>query len=154
MSQENIYLYQEAIKCSIETLTKTIEEALRSLTSIDFCILRRVKNPETLRKKMCLKKADSVFKIEDVYGFRILTSTTDEVYVVSELITKLFDNYVDHDYIKTPKILPEQTHLESLRLLQIVAYKNEIPFEIQITTFEYHEINESLHERYHQKKYK
>ncbi len=155
MSYKDLSLYQKKIGCSVGELAKTIKKTIAPLMLKDFCILNRIKNPDTLKKKKHLKKVKSVFEIEDVYAFRLLVSNINEVYMVSKLIMGMFDSYLDHNYIQNPKIRPDVSCLKgkSLRLLQMIAYKNEVPFEIQITTFKFNESNELLHERYHNEKY-
>ena len=153
MTAPDIILYQQAIGCPIEDIEQLIKDTLAKTEVNDFRIVSRVKNPKNLEKKKGLKQVTSVLEIEDVYALRVLVKTERHIYTVSEIIAKSFRHYIDHNFIQNPKILPHQTHLPSLRLLQIIAYRNDIPFEIQITTFEYHEVNESLHQRYHQRTY-
>jgi len=104
---------------------------------------------------MILVKTESIIDIDDVYAFRILVSSANEAYLVLKALTKSFRGFLDHDYIANPKTRPDKPHLDgkSLKLLQFIAYKNNVPFEIQITTFEWNESNELLHDEYHREKY-
>ena len=116
-------------------------------------IVFRMKDQETLRKKMLLKSVESVFSIDDVYGVRIIVESVIDVYLVLWKISEIFDGYLDHDYIEKPKTSPS-VNGKMLRLIQFVAYKNRVPFEVQITTVAFNEVNELLHEGYHCRKYR
>ncbi|MDO8659311.1 MAG: hypothetical protein Q7K54_01795 [Candidatus Parcubacteria bacterium] len=112
----------------------------------------REKDPETLKQKMQKKGVWSVFMIHDVYGIRVIVESVDDVYVVLEKIIEVFPGYIDHDYIKTAKKGPS-VNGKVVRFLKLVAQKGGVSFEIQITTFIFHEVNELLHEGYHRRKY-
>ena len=154
MKKNILSIYQEAIDHSIDKLAEKILKIAR-LSSVNPIIIYRVKDLNTLKIKMALKQKQSILEIEDVYGFRILVSNIGEVYAVLLAIGKFFDGYIDHDYIKTPKTRPDKPHLKnkSLRLLQFIAYVNDIPIEVQITTHKFNKENESLHKGYHLEKY-
>ncbi len=115
-------------------------------------IISRIKDSEILRKKMCLKNTKNIFSIDDVYGIRILVESIDEAYAVLEKISQTFSGFLDHDYIKKPKECPS-INGKVLRLLQFIAYKNGVSFEIQITTVSFNDVNELLHGEYHRRKY-
>jgi len=146
--------YREAIGCSIEYLADNILRRVQSVSE-NPVVLCRVKDTAAVIKKMELKGARSLFELEDIYGIRVLVSQIQEVYAALEVMSEAFPGYLDHDYIKTPKTRPDKPALKgkSLRLLQFIAYKDGIPFEIQITTHEYHRNNEALHRQYHAEKY-
>ena len=154
MDQELISLYQRFIGCSIEELAMEILDLAKRVSS-DSKVIYRVKSPETLDKKMVLKKVRSIFDIHDVYALRVLTSSVEESYEILAVVTKAFPCFLDHDYIKNPKYHPDEPNLDerSLRLIQVIAYRSNTPFEIQITTLEFNEINESFHDQYHREKY-
>lgn len=154
MAQNLISQYQKAIDCSIDELASEIFSLANKISS-DAKIIYRIKNLETLKKKMVLKRVTSVFDIDDVYGLRILVPTISKSYRVQRLIANTFHCFLDHDYIVKPKTRPDKPHLvgKGLRLLQIIAYKNGVPFEVQITTFEFNDENEKLHDEYYREKY-
>lgn len=148
MLDKNLSTYQEFIGCSIEVLVEEIKQIAESIAESPI-ITFRVKNPETLQKKMRIKNTENIFTIDDVYGIRIIVKSVVEAYLVLYKISKRFSGYVDHDYIKEPRMcVSEINRGKMLRLLQFIAYKNSVPFEIQITTSAFHEMNETLHEGY------
>lgn len=151
---ENISIYQHYIGCSIEALAEEVHLAVSTVVE-NPSIIWRIKNPETLRKKMDIKNTQDVFLIDDVYGIRVVVDLVDEAYLVLSRITRAFSGFLDHDYIVEPKTRSDKPHLKGkkLRFLQFVAYKNTVPFEIQITTRDFHKHNELLHAEYHHEKY-
>lgn len=153
MSKEKILIYEQSIGITIAELAEEIKH-LVIIVAQDSSVKFRVKDPDTLRKKMLIKGTHDVFSIDDVYGIRILVKTVEESYRVLEKISQSFSGYLDHDFIKDPQMRIHEPHKGAmLRLLQFVAYKNGIPFEVQITTFAFHGVNESLHDGYHRRKY-
>lgn len=100
-------------------------------------------------------RTHNVFRLNDVYGIRVLVESVAEAYIVLRAVEDTFHGYLEHDYIKKPKTRPDDPNLagKMLRLLQYVAYRNATPFEIQITTHEFHTMNEPLHAAYHARKY-
>lgn len=155
MSSAHIDSYVKAVGCSIDQLGEAVLTIART-SSINPQVNWRIKDPSTLEKKMRLKNTLNIFLINDVYGIRVLVDTVKEAYAVLIAIQNSFLGFVGHDYIATPKTRTDKPHLigKSLRLIQFVAYKNHAPFEIQITTKEFHKLNERLHEEYHLDKYK
>ena len=150
MKLNEIEKYQQKIGISIKSLAYHLLELAKDAAE-DPKMSFRIKNLETLRKKMALKNTSDVFSIDDVYGIRILVQSPHEAYSVLEKIKHAFpEGFLDHDWIKNPKINSEK---DELRLLQYIARKNDVPFEIQITTHEFNAINELSHAKYHQKKY-
>ena len=147
--QGKIALYEDRIRIAIDKLAAEIQHIADTVAQNPY-VAFRVKDPETLEKKMLLKKTEDVFSIDDIYGIRVIVESPEEAYSVLARISEAFPVYLDHDYIKEPK-----TNLrgEMLRLLQFIAYRNGVPFEIQITTAAFHEVNEPLHAEYHRKKY-
>lgn len=154
MTSENILMYQHRIGCSVEALAEEIRLVVNTVVG-NPSIKWRIKNPETLRKKMDFKKTQNVFLIDDIYGIRIVVGSVNEAYLALSKVTQTFSGFLDHDYIEKPKIRSDKPHLEGkkLQLLQFVAYKNGVSFEIQITTRSFHKQNELLHAQYHQEKY-
>ncbi len=154
MISENIPMYLHRIGCSIEALAEEIRLVVNTVVenpSIEW----RIKNPETLRKKMDFKKTRNVFLIDDVYGIRIIVDSVNEAYLALGRITRTFSGFLDHDYIEKPKTRSDKPHLKGkkLQLLQFIAYKNGVSFEIQIATKSFQKQNELLHAAYHQEKY-
>jgi len=154
VSNELIFLYQQLIDCSIESLTEEVL-SIAETASRRVVLSCRVKDSSTLAKKMIAKSTKSIMDIHDVYGIRVLVFSVSEAYAVLKAITDFFPSFLDHDYIANPKTRSDKPHLagKSLRLLQVIAQKNSVPFEIQITTFEFNDCNELLHEEYHREKY-
>ncbi|MDE2399457.1 MAG: hypothetical protein KGL67_00350 [Patescibacteria group bacterium] len=150
---ETVSVYEQCIGCTIKDLSNDIKILLEK-TVKNKVVSFRIKDPETLQKKIQLKNVKSIFSIDDVYGIRIIVESVDDVYKVLEKIWQTFPGYLDHDYIKEPMVRPDESKEgKKLQLLQFIAYKNEMPFEIQITTTAFNEINETLHEGYHNRKY-
>lgn len=152
MTQKNILIYQERIGLSISALVEEVRQVAGTEVK-DPLISFRVKDPETLKKKMLHKNTNDVFSIDDVYGVRILVGSVGEAYKILDRVSQAFPGYLDHDFFKEPKTSPS-VNGKVLRLLQFIAYKNGVPFEIQITTMTLNEVNELLHGGYHQRKYR
>jgi (p)ppGpp synthase/HD superfamily hydrolase len=146
-----IALFQSLIGCTIDEIGTDILSVVRKVVP-KADILSRIKDPITLKKKMLLKKTETVTDIRDVYAYRILVRTDAEAYRILEIIGATFDGYLKNDFIKKPKQLFDGDPI-MMRMLQYVAKKNSVYFEIQITTREYHEMNESCHDNYHRRKY-
>src|SRR3989338_5310596 len=154
MGQELILLYRKLIGCSIEFIADEIATTVKPVLSQSPTISYRIKSQDTLAKKMIKKKY--FFFIVGFFFFCVFFfSSANEAYLVLKALTKSFRGFLDHDYIANPKTRPDKPHLDgkSLKLLQFIAYKNNVPFEIQITTFEWNESNELLHDEYHREKY-
>jgi len=150
---QNISLYQKRIGSSIDVLANEMRQIIDAIAKNPL-ITFRVKDPETLRKKMLLKNTQDIFLIDDVYGIRILVESVNEAYEVLLKVSQTFSGYLDHDFIKEPGVrIHEPYKGKLLRLLQFVAYRNGAPFEIQITTVAFNGVNELLHEGYHCRKY-
>jgi len=150
----NISTYRERIGCTIDALA---EEVLRlvCVKVPNTRVIFREKDPETLAKKILLKKASDVFSINDVYGLRIIVESMEEAYLALESIKRTLPGFLDHDYIKEPKVrVNEPFKGKALRLLQFIAYRNGASFEIQITTSEFNATNNLLHEEYHRRRYR
>jgi len=154
MCQELISSYQKSIGCSINELALEILGVAKHISE-DSQIIYRIKDPQILTQKMKLKKVSSIFEIDDVYALRILTPFVEKCYKIMDEIMKTFPSYLDHDFIANPKTRQEDflTNKGGFRLIQIIARKNNTPFEVQITTFDFNEINESYHEEYHRRRY-
>ena len=153
MTHNNISIYQQRIGCTIHALVGEIQQAISTVVKNPM-IAFRVKDSETLQKKMKLKNTENVFLINDVYGIRIIVESVEEAYKVLKNVKMEFPGYLDRDYIREPKVcLSEPNKGKLLRLLKFIAYKNGVPFEVQITTTAFHEVNEPLHEGYHRQKY-
>ncbi len=150
---QSLSLYQKRIGSSIDMLANEMQQIVGAIVKTPL-ITFRVKDPETLRKKMLLKNTQDIFSIDDVYGIRILVESVNEAYEVLLKVSQTFPGYLDHDFIKEPGVRIHEPHKgKLLRLLQFFAYRNGAPFEIQITTFSFNEENELLHEGYHHRKY-
>jgi (p)ppGpp synthase/HD superfamily hydrolase len=155
MKDDLVGEYKKRIGCNIENLAEDVLKLAHTVTfsaNISF----RTKDSVTLKKKMRMKNVDDIFLIDDVFGIRIFVDSVADAYKVFEKIKETFGGLLDHDYIAYPKTRADESALKGkmLRLLQLIAYKNGVPFEIQITTREFHQENELLHARYHQRKYR
>jgi len=148
MYDSNTSLYQREIGISLENLVSEVEKTFKDSVKI-YSINYRTKSPIVLEKKLALKKTQDIFCIKDIYGIRVLVETEENAYYVLAGITKSFSGFLKNDYILNPKT----KDLDKLRLLQFIAYRRNIPFEIQITTYAFHEVNEVFHQRYHVEKY-
>ncbi|MEI6296339.1 MAG: hypothetical protein WCO84_01660 [bacterium] len=146
-----VKVYERRIGCSIGEVAAEICDLIKT-TVKGATVVCRVKDPTTLVRKMKIKDVKDLFLIDDVYGVRILVATVESAYAVLGIIEKSFPGFLDHDYIKESKPCPS-VQGKVLRLLQFVAHKNDVPFEVQITTHEFHLVNEALHDNYHRKKY-
>ncbi len=141
--------YQERIGISIDVLREEVHCAAVAVAH-SVVTSARVKDLDTLRKKMLIKRVESIFAIDDVYAFRVIVQSVEDAYHVLGNIMSSFPGHIDHDYIRAPKT---NSQGGILQLLQFIAYRNSVPFEIQITTTVFHQINESQHQRYHERKY-
>jgi (p)ppGpp synthase/HD superfamily hydrolase len=148
---DHISLYRERIGCSIQELAAGLERKVRSLVS-DVVCLYRIKNPATLSKKLALKQSKDIASIDDIYGLRLIVGSADEIYSALQLVMSEYPGYLDHDYVARPKKRPDRPGKE-LRLVQYIARKNDVTFEVQITTAEWNKINEELHLEYHKRQY-
>ena len=152
MASIEISLYQEKINCSIEQLTQKIRTLINP--ALDAEIFYRVKNEKTLKQKIVLKKAPDVFSIHDVYAIRIIVNRKIDAYTIFENLKKQLRTYSLSDFIKNPiKFLDPGFEGKSFKCLRIVAYENDAPFEIQITTKKFHKVNEAQHEVFHLRVY-
>ena len=151
MKDKNISVYQQNIGISINELAEKVQRIAGSVTKKPL-VSFRIKDSKTLRRKMVIEEKKDVLLIDDVYGIRVITESIEEAYEVLNKISHEFPGYIDHDYFKKIKPVPSIDG-KVLRLLQFIAYKNEVPFEIQINTAKCHVVNESLHEGYHRRKY-
>ncbi|MCX6751563.1 MAG: hypothetical protein NT161_02225 [Candidatus Nomurabacteria bacterium] len=143
-----ILTYIKRIGCSVESLAETIQKLVVVCVN-NSEIIYRVKDEETLRKKMYHKNTTDLFMIDDIYAIRILVDSVEEAYLVLKKISSAYVGYLDHDYIKTPKeCISLLNKGKFFRQIQFIGYKNNVPFEIQITTHEFDSINKSLHEGY------
>ena len=144
--------YEERIGCSIESLAAQLSTiVLETVPSAQ--LLFRKKDELTLWKKMSLKGSADISAIDDIYGFRALVDSIEEIYAVFEKVSASYPGFLDHDYVKHPKTRHDRPGKE-LRLVQFVAQKNGMTFEIQITTRTFNRMNEILHKEYHDRKYK
>ncbi len=151
MQTDYISQYENQIGISIEVLVENIRSIINN--TIPYQMTWRIKNINTIQKKIALKNGTDVFALDDVYGVRILVPSIDEAYSLLQKILNVIPGHVDHDFLVKPKISSKKPGAR-LRLLQSIHYINNVPFEIQITTTDFHKENESHHEEYHKNKYK
>jgi len=153
MQDENIAVYQQRIGCTIEVLADKVRGVVNVVVE-RAKVICRVKDPETLRKKIFLKKVNDVFSIHDVYGLRVIVESVNDAYLILNKIRELFPARLADDFIAHPKVLSDPGFEgKEFKCLRVIAYENDVPFEIQITTSAFHEVNESHHKVYNQKRY-
>ncbi|MCK5060108.1 MAG: hypothetical protein KAR00_03150 [Candidatus Pacebacteria bacterium] len=153
MLDRNIAVYQMRVGCTIKTLAEKVKYAM-SADIKRAKVVYRVKNPETLRKKIQLKKGKNIFSVDDVYGIRIIVESVKDAYTALKSIRRQFPGYLADDFIAKPKIWSDPGFKgQKLRLLRFVAYENNVSFEIQIATNAFYEVNESHHQVHHKKRY-
>ncbi len=143
--------FQAKIGLSIDVLASDIASSIKDL-SLEVEIQCRVKQEETIVKKLILKKSESVFDVKDVYGIRIITKNVDGVYAIVEQIVTKLPSYLKRDLIKNPYYLGTDKNI-CLRMCQIIGIRNNCNYEVQVTTQAFHAMNESQHEQYHRRKY-
>jgi ppGpp synthetase/RelA/SpoT-type nucleotidyltranferase len=155
MKNNLITIYKNAIGLEIEQLSEKISNII-NIIPIDHQIVFRLKDLQNLIQKMNLKGINNPLLIKDIYGIKIIVDSVDQVYAVMLAIKNNFGGYTDHDYISKPKMCrhSKQNKGKFFRLIKYIAYQNKIPFEIQITTKEFELVNNTLHEGYHNIKYK
>lgn len=146
--------YRRRIGCTIGALAERVLFLVLAVVK-NARIMYREKDSETLKKKILFKKRKGgVSSINDVYGLRIIVESAKETYLVFETVRKSFPARIADDFIAKPKELTEPGFEgKMLRLLRIVAYENGMPFEIQVTTGAFHEVNEAHHEVYCKRRY-
>lgn len=144
-----LQIYRNKIGISIEKLDAIIQKILNKIPRITSF---REKNEMGIVQKMLFYKTDNVFFLRDVYGFRILVDNHGDIYKIFFKLSEHF-NYVDiKDFVQSPKPIPQTTDFH--RVLQITFLYNGCQFEVQITTPEYHLINEKWHDHYKLLKYR
>ena len=104
---------------------------------IDFTLEGRVKSVYSIYRKM-YQQNKSFDEIFDFYALRVIVNTEEECYVVLGMIHEMFNMVPGRfkDYISTPK--PNMYR----SLHTTVMGRNAIPFEVQIRTWEMHQIAE------------
>ncbi len=104
---------------------------------IEFTLEGRVKSVYSIYRKM-YQQNKSFEEIFDFYALRVIVNTEEECYVVLGMIHEMFNMVPGRfkDYISTPK--PNMYR----SLHTTVMGRNAIPFEVQIRTWEMHQIAE------------
>ena len=104
---------------------------------IQFTLEGRVKSVYSIYRKM-YQQNKSFDEIFDFYALRVIVNTEEECYVVLGMIHEMFSMVPGRfkDYISTPK--PNMYR----SLHTTVMGRNAIPFEVQIRTWEMHQIAE------------
>ncbi len=154
MNSNILKMYQKVIGCDIDTLEGEVRDVLGDIADIVH-VDTRIKSLEKIQQKIILKGLPDIFSLKDVYGIRIIVTSAKEAYKVIDQISHHFAGFLKNDYIAYPKTRHDIPRLRGkmVRFLQYIAYKNNIPFEIQITTTTFHKMNEALHDGYKKRKY-
>lgn len=118
----------------IDTLRSHIEEKLREY-NIAYTLEGRVKSVYSIYKKM-YNQNKSFDEIYDFYAIRIIVGTELECYTALGVIHEMFSSIPGRfkDYISTPK----SNMYRSLHTT--VIGRDGIPFEVQIRTWEMHQV--------------
>ncbi len=120
----------------IERARNQISDKLTE-SGIHFTLEGRVKSVYSIYRKM-YQQNKSFDEIFDFYALRVIVDTEEECYVVLGMIHEMFSMVPGRfkDYISTPK--PNMYR----SLHTTVMGRNAIPFEVQIRTWEMHQIAE------------
>ena len=137
---ENIMSYLRAHKEQDEAFMNTIQEKVTErLTSMGIhnTTYGRIKHVYSIYRKMEMQ-GKTLDELYDVYAFRVIVNTIPDCYNVLGHIHDLFNLVPGRfkDYISTPKPNMYQS------LHTTVIGSQGIPFEVQIRTWEMHEIAE------------
>ena len=122
-------------------IEKIKDKISKRLSTINFIqppyVDGRAKSIYGIYKKLFVKRK-TIDEIYDKYAVRIIVSTTEECYSVMGFIHNMFTPIMSRikDYISTPK----ENMYQSIHTT--VLGKEGIPFEVQIRTWEMHEIAE------------
>ncbi|MCQ2441372.1 MAG: bifunctional (p)ppGpp synthetase/guanosine-3',5'-bis(diphosphate) 3'-pyrophosphohydrolase [Clostridia bacterium] len=118
----------------LEEIKERIEERLKNeMPNVKMSFQGRVKSIHGIYRKMYLQGRD-FDEIYDVYAIRIITDTVADCYNILGIMHDMFRPIPNRfkDYISTPKPNMYQS------LHTTVIGREEVPFEIQIRTFEMH----------------
>ena len=118
----------------LEEIKGRIEERLKNeMPNVKMSFQGRVKSIHGIYRKMYLQGRD-FDEIYDVYAIRIITDTVADCYNILGIMHDMFRPIPNRfkDYISTPKPNMYQS------LHTTVIGREEVPFEIQIRTFEMH----------------
>lgn len=120
-----------------ENITKTIKEELIKNDITEFFIQNRVKDKESIKKKLQKKDEYGNSKeITDYSGVRIIVNRLIEIRICIEIIANHFQvdysnsNFNPHSFIEDKEFGYRSSHL--------VVINNEIKTEVQIRTFAQH----------------
>ncbi len=118
----------------IETATEKISEKLKE-NHIEFTLEGRIKSIYSLYRKM-YNQGKTIDEIYDFYALRIIVNTELDCYTVLGIVHEMFKSIPGRfkDYISTPK--PNMYR----SLHTTVIGSDGIPFEVQIRTYEMHEV--------------
>ncbi|MBQ1206158.1 MAG: bifunctional (p)ppGpp synthetase/guanosine-3',5'-bis(diphosphate) 3'-pyrophosphohydrolase [Clostridia bacterium] len=120
----------------LDRATEKVAESLRSY-NVDFTLSGRVKTIYSIYKKM-YNQSKQFDEIYDFYALRIIVDTELDCYTALGIIHEQFNSIPGRfkDYISTPK--PNMYR----SLHTTVIGKEGIPFEVQIRTWEMHQVAE------------
>lgn len=148
---ELIEAYQQQIGLDIDKVGKLLRDIIR-LQVNHFSMQWRLKAERRIIEKIKYRQEKSIFKLRDIYAFRILVRSITEAYTVYNLLRKLFSINDVKDYLIHYKpVIGHEGY--GHQALQLTAQLNHCQFEIQITTPKMHDLNESMHEEYIRHKY-
>ena len=135
--QARIAFLQEQSEETIQTIVKVLESCVKNTGVSDMVVYGRKKTPFSIWEKM-KKKGVNFEQLFDVIAFRILVNTIQECYLVLYAVHSAYKALSSHfsDYISMPKPNGYQS------LHTVVVGPQQRSIEIQIRTFEMHEIAE------------
>ena len=140
MEYNEIMSYLQAHKEKDEAFMRTIQDKItQRLTSVGIhnTTYGRIKHVYSIYRKM-LAQGKTIDELYDIYAFRVIVDTIPDCYNVLGHVHDLFSLVPGRfkDYISTPKPNMYQS------LHTTVIGSQGIPFEVQIRTWEMHEIAE------------
>ena len=151
MSSRRVEEYQRTIGYEIYELGKLLKSIVSTKVG-KFTIQYRVKNERTISRKMFAKNTASVFFLRDIYAFRILVKDTNDCYMISQTLMKVFPWQIYTDFIISPIVW--DTNSTMYQALQLVFLLNSCKVEVQVMTPKMHIVNEKNHHLYKEKKYR
>ena len=130
--EEALALRKEARTRFLDDIQQRIQQKLSSV-GIEASLSGRVKSHTGIYRKMYVQ-GKSIDEIYDIYAVRVLVNTVNDCYNALGIVHEMFRPLPNRfkDYISTPKANMYQS------LHTTVIGKEQIPFEVQIRTWDMH----------------